>query len=38
MIDGLLILWGIILVASIVVLLDWFSRRRERQSKQRPSV
>jgi len=27
---------GIVLVASIIVLLDWFGRRKDKQSKHRP--
>ena len=36
MTNALLILWGIILVVSVIVLLDWFGRRKDKQSKHRP--
>ena len=36
MINALLIPYGILLVVSIVLLLDWYGRRKERRSKQRP--
>lgn len=32
------ILWGIALVAGIIVLLDWLGRRKERRTKQRPTA
>jgi hypothetical protein len=36
MANGLLIIWGIILVGSIIALLDWLGRRKDRRSKHRP--
>lgn len=33
MVNGLLLLWGITLVAAIVVFLDWLGRRKDRQRK-----
>ena len=36
MVNALLIIWGIIFVASIIVLLDWLGRRKDRKSKDRP--
>jgi len=38
MVSGLLLIWGIALIAAVIVLLDWFGRRRERQSKHPPSM
>jgi hypothetical protein len=33
--SALLMIWGIILVVAIVVLLDWWGWRKERQSRDR---
>jgi hypothetical protein len=33
--SALLMVWGIILVVSIVVLLDWWGSRKERRSPDR---
>jgi hypothetical protein len=33
MADALWPVWGVIFVVSIVVLLDWLGRRKERRSK-----
>jgi hypothetical protein len=33
--SALLMIWGIILVVAIVVLLDWWGWRKERQSHDR---
>ena len=35
MVGAFLMLWGILLVVSIVVFLDWWGRRKERQSRDR---
>ena len=35
MVNALGMLYGILLVASIVVFLDWWSYRRERKSRDR---
>jgi len=32
---ALLMVWGIILVVSIIALLDWWGRRKERRSRDR---
>ena len=36
MLNALVIPYGILLVVSIFLLLDWYGRRRERRSNQRP--
>ena len=36
MASALIIPYGILLVVSIVLLLDWHGRRKNRQSKDRP--
>ena len=36
MVNALLIVWGIILGVSIILLLDWLGRRKDRKSKHRP--
>lgn len=36
MFDTFPILWGITFGVSIIALLDWYGRRKERQSKQPP--
>ena len=34
--EGVLVMWGsIILIAGSIALLDWWSRRKDRQSKDR---
>ena len=38
MVDALIIVYGIIFGVSIIALLDWLGRRKDRQSKQRPGV
>ncbi len=35
MVNALGIIWGIVLVATVIVLLDWLGRRKERHSKPR---
>ena len=35
MANALWMLWGIALVAGVVVLLDWLGRRKDRQSRNR---
>lgn len=37
MINALLLFWGIALVGFTIALLDWYGRRKERQSK-RPKI
>ena len=32
MINALLMIWGVVLVVSIVALLDWLARRKDQQS------
>jgi hypothetical protein len=34
-VNGLLMLWGIALVAGVIVLLDWLGRRKDRKSRPR---
>jgi hypothetical protein len=36
MVNALLIVWGIILAVSIILLLDWLGRRKDRKSKHHP--
>ena len=38
MVNAFILIYGIILGVSIIVLLDWLSRRKDRQSKHRPGV
>jgi hypothetical protein len=38
MVNALGMLGVIVLVVSIVVLLDWLGRRKDRQSKHRPAA
>lgn len=38
MVNAVIMLWLIVLVVSIVVLIDWLGRRRDRHSKQRPAA
>ena len=38
MANALLIVWGIILGVSIILLLDWLGRRKDRQSKHPPAA
>jgi hypothetical protein len=37
MVNALLLFWGIALAVSVVVFLDWYGRRKERQSR-RPRI
>jgi len=36
MVNGLIMVWGIILGVSIILGFDWYGRRKERQSKHPP--
>jgi hypothetical protein len=36
--NAFVMLWGIALIMSVVVLLDWLGRRKERRSKHRPGA
>ena len=38
MVNALILIYGIIFGVSIIVLLDWMGRRKDRQSKHRPGV
>jgi len=38
MISGMITVWGIIFVVSVFLGLDWFGRRKERQSKRGPKA
>ena len=34
MINAFLMIWGIMLIGSIIVLLDWLGRRKERRERE----
>jgi hypothetical protein len=36
--NAFVMLWGIALIMSVVVLLDWLGRRKHRQSKSHPKA
>ena len=38
MVNALILIWSIIFLVSIVALLDWLGRRKDRQSKHRPAA
>jgi hypothetical protein len=38
MVNALILIYGIIFGVSIIALLDWLGRRKDRQSKHRPGV
>lgn len=38
MVNALILIYGIIFGVSIIVLLDWLGRRKDRQSKHRHGV
>jgi hypothetical protein len=38
MVNALIFMWSLILVVGTIVLLDWWGRRKDGQSKQRPQV
>ncbi len=38
MTEVLLMFGGILLFAAVITFLDWFTRRKDRQSEQRPTA
>lgn len=38
MVSGLLLIWTIALGAAVIVLFDWFARRKDRKAKHPPSM
>ena len=38
MVSGMITVWGIIFVVSVFLGLEWFGRRKERQSKRGPKA
>jgi hypothetical protein len=34
MVNALILMWGIALFAGIIVVLDWYGRRKDRQARQ----
>lgn len=38
MLNAVILIWGFVLAAGVILLLDWYGRRKDRRSKQRPPV
>jgi hypothetical protein len=34
MVNALILIWSIVIVSGVIVLLDWYGRRKDRRSKQ----